>query len=73
MSESVTDPGSSSQQRDNTRQGLGKVVTASMAGGTTVEELVRSIVEPQVRTWLDQNLDSLLRDILRDKLNNVFR
>ncbi|MBN8552378.1 MAG: DUF2497 domain-containing protein [Caulobacterales bacterium] len=48
-------------------------VVASMAGGTTVEELVRSIVEPQVRTWLDQNLDGLLRDMLREKLNNVFR
>lgn len=52
---------------------LATAVTASMAGGVTVEELVRSIVEPQVRTWLDQNLDGLLRDILRDKLNNVFR
>lgn len=52
---------------------LAEVVTASMAGGTTVEELVRSIVEPQVRTWLDQNLDGLLRDMLREKLNTVFR
>jgi len=50
-----------------------QTVVSSMAGGTTVEELVRSIVEPQVRTWLDQNLDGLLRDMLREKLNNVFR
>ena len=48
-------------------------VVASLAGGTTVEELVRSIVEPQVRTWLDENLDGMLRDMLREKLNNVFR
>ena len=53
---------------------LSETVTTSIAGGgTTVEELVRSIVEPQVRTWLDQNLDGLLRDMLREKLNNVFR
>jgi cell pole-organizing protein PopZ len=52
---------------------LSETVVGSMAGGTTVEELVRSIVEPQVRTWLDQNLDGLLRDMLREKLNNVFR
>jgi cell pole-organizing protein PopZ len=52
---------------------MAAAVTASMAGGTTVEELVRSIVEPQVRAWLEQNLDGLLRDMLREKLNNVFR
>ena len=52
---------------------LAAAVTASMAGGTTVEDLVRSIVEPQVQTWLEQNLDGLLRDMLREKLDRVFR
>lgn len=52
---------------------LTETVTASMAGGTTVEGLVRSIVEPQVQTWLEQNLDGLLRDMLREKLDRVFR
>lgn len=52
---------------------IAAAVTTALVGGTTVEELVRSIVEPQVKSWLDQNLDGLLRDILRERLDRVFR
>lgn len=48
-------------------------VTAAMGAGITVEELVRSIVEPQVRQWLEDNLDGILRQMLREKLERVFR
>jgi cell pole-organizing protein PopZ len=47
--------------------------SASMAGGTTIEDLVRSILEPKIREWADQNLESIMRDIVREKLDRVFK
>ena len=52
---------------------VSSVVVAAVGGGVTVEALVRSIVEPQVKAWLEQNLDGLLRDMLRERLERVFR
>ena len=46
---------------------------ASISGGTTIEELVRSILEPKLNEWADQNLDGIVRSILREKLDRVFR
>lgn len=46
---------------------------ASISGGTTIEELVRSILEPKLQEWADQNLDGIVRSILREKLDRVFR
>ena len=46
---------------------------ASISGGTTIEELVRSILEPKLHEWADQNLDGIVRSILREKLDRVFR
>lgn len=45
----------------------------SNAGGTTIEDLVRSILEPKIREWADQNLESIMRDIVREKLDRVFK
>ena len=45
----------------------------STAGGTTIEDLVRSILEPKIREWADQNLESIMRDIVREKLDRVFK
>jgi len=47
--------------------------SASISGGTTIEELVRSILEPKLQEWADQNLDGIVRSILREKLDRVFR
>lgn len=47
--------------------------SASISGGTTIEELVRSILEPKLHEWADQNLDGIVRSILREKLDRVFR
>lgn len=51
------------------------------AGGTTIEELVRSMLEPQIRAWADQNLDAIMRetvkeimgDAVKEKLDRVFK
>jgi len=45
----------------------------AVAGGTTIEELVRSILEPKIREWADQNLDSIMREIVREKFERVFK
>jgi cell pole-organizing protein PopZ len=42
---------------------------ASFSGGTTIEELVRSILEPKLNEWADQNLPRLVEQIVRDKLS----
>ena len=42
---------------------------ASVSGGMTVEELVRSILEPKLNEWADQNLPRLVEQIVRDKLS----
>ena len=42
---------------------------ASISGGTTIEELVRSILEPKLNEWADQNLPRLVEQIVRDKLS----
>jgi len=51
--------------------------TASLGGNPTIEDLVRSILEPQIREWVAQNLDGIMRDITRDmvreKLERVFK
>ncbi len=47
--------------------------SASISGGTTIEELVRSILEPKLNEWADENLDGIVRSILREKLDRVFR
>ncbi|ATQ42519.1 DUF2497 domain-containing protein [Caulobacter mirabilis] len=46
---------------------------AAISGGMTIEELVRSILEPKLNEWADQNLDGIVRSILREKLDRVFR
>lgn len=43
------------------------------AGGMTIEELVRSILEPQIRAWADQNLETIMRETVREKLDRVFK
>lgn len=43
--------------------------TASVSGGMTIEELVRSILEPKLNEWADQNLPRLVEQIVRDKLS----
>lgn len=43
------------------------------AGGMTIEDLVRSILEPKIREWADQNLETIMRDIVREKLDRVFK
>lgn len=43
------------------------------AGGMTIEELVRSILEPQIRAWADQNLEAIMRETVREKLDRVFK
>ncbi len=47
--------------------------SASISGGMTIEELVRSILEPKLNEWADENLDGIVRSILREKLDRVFR
>lgn len=43
--------------------------SASISGGMTIEELVRSILEPKLNEWADQNLPRLVEQIVRDKLS----
>ena len=60
---------------------LAATATSEIAGGQTIDALVRSIVEPQVQQWLNDNLDGLIRekldgllqDMVREKLERVFR
>jgi len=47
--------------------------TGSVTADTTIGELVRSILEPQIREWASQNLDGIMRDLVREKLERVFK
>jgi cell pole-organizing protein PopZ len=47
--------------------------TPSGAGGLTIEDLVRQILEPQIRAWADQNLEAIMRETVREKLDRVFK
>jgi len=42
-------------------------------GDMTITELVRVILEPQLKQWADENLDDIVRAVLREKLERVFR
>ncbi len=42
-------------------------------GDMTITELVRVILEPQLKQWADENLDDIVRSVLREKLERVFR
>jgi len=42
-------------------------------GDMTITELVRVILEPQLKQWADENLDEIVRSVLREKLERVFR
>lgn len=42
-------------------------------GDMTITELVRVILEPQLKQWADENLDEIVRAVLREKLERVFR
>jgi len=43
------------------------------SGGMTIEDLVRSMLEPKIREWADQNLETIMRDAVREKLDRVFK
>ncbi len=43
------------------------------SGGLTIEDLVRQILEPQIRAWADQNLEAIMRETVREKLDRVFK
>jgi cell pole-organizing protein PopZ len=47
--------------------------TGVVTADTTIGELVRSILEPQIRDWAAQNLDGIMRDLVREKLERVFK
>ena len=42
-------------------------------GDMTITDLVRVILEPQLKQWADENLDEIVRSVLREKLERVFR
>ncbi len=42
---------------------------STISGGTTIEDLVRSILEPKLNAWADENLPRLVEQIVRDKLS----
>ena len=47
--------------------------TPSGNGGMTVEDLVRSMLEPQIKAWAEQNLERLVAEIVREKVGGVFK
>lgn len=49
------------------------VAPSTGTGGMTIEDLVRSILEPQIRAWADQNLETIMRETVREKLDRVFK
>lgn len=50
---------------------------SGISGSTTIEELVRQILEPQINAWAQANLkdlmDSIVRERLAEKLGQVFK
>lgn len=50
-----------------------QLASGSITADTTIGELVRQIIEPQIRDWAAQNLDSIMRDMVREKLERVFK
>ena len=59
------------------QMGAAAAASGSLGGNPTIEELVRSILEPQIREWVAQNLDDIMRDVtkemVREKLERVFK
>jgi len=46
-------------------------VTAAASG--SLDEMVRTIIEAEIKAWLAQNLDQVMRDITKEKFDRVFK
>lgn len=39
----------------------------------SLDEMVRTIIEAEIKAWLAQNLDAVMRDITKEKFDRVFK
>lgn len=44
----------------------------AVAGGS-LDEMVRTIIEAEIKAWLAQNLDQVMREITKEKFDRVFK
>jgi hypothetical protein len=46
---------------------------ASLGGGPTLDALVLAVLEPQLKTWLDENLEPLVERLVKEELKRMAR
>jgi len=52
---------------------LSAAVTQPRGGSATIEELVREMLQPMLREWLDQNLPAIVQAAVRDEVERISR
>jgi cell pole-organizing protein PopZ len=52
---------------------LSAAVTQPRGGSPTIEELVREMLAPMLRDWLDQNLPAIVQAAVRDEVERISR
>ncbi|MDI9313575.1 MAG: DUF2497 domain-containing protein [Hydrotalea sp.] len=50
------------------RLGNGVVGVAMGRGGVTIEQIVRESVRPYLKTWVDHNLETIVKEVMRREL-----
>ena len=56
-------------QLSKERQSSGSVP----GGGMTLDVLVREAIEPQLKTWLDENLEKVVERVVREEVRRLAR
>jgi cell pole-organizing protein PopZ len=50
---------------------LANVTLLPGSGGITLEELVRSMLAPQIKAWLDANMPEIVEKLARDEIRRL--
>lgn len=52
---------------------LSAAVTQPRGGSPTIEDLVREMLQPMLRDWLDKNLPAIVQAAVRDEVDRISR
>ena len=50
---------------------LAQVTLPPSSGGITLEELVRSMLAPQIKAWLDANMPEIVEKLAREEIRRL--
>jgi len=52
---------------------LAKYIPVDRRNNATLEDLVRDMLKPMLKLWLDENLPSMVEDLVREELERIAR